>query len=54
MSAANFSSFFSSSEGENVVTVEKIKTSFVTTTSRALFNPVMKVNFVQLHPHRSP
>ena len=40
-----------SSEGKNVVATEKIKTSVVTTTNEALFNPTIKVNLLQIHHH---
>ena len=43
--------FFMSSEGKNVVAMEKIKTSVVTTTNEALFNPTIKVNLLQIHHH---
>ena len=31
--------------------MEKTKTSHVTATGKAVFNPTIKANFVQLHPH---
>ena len=43
--------FFMSSEGKIVVAMEKIKTSAMTTTNEALFNPTIKVNLLQIHHH---
>ena len=40
-----------SSEGKNVVAMEKIKTSVVTTTNEAFFNPAIKLNLLQIHQH---
>ena len=37
--------------GKNVVAMEKFKTSAVTTTNKALFNPTIKVNLLQIHHH---
>ena len=43
--------FFTSSQGKNVVAMEKIKTSVVTTTNEAFFNPTIKLNLLQIHHH---
>ena len=43
--------FFTSSQGKNVVAMEKIKTSVVTTINEAFFNPTIKLNLLQIHHH---